>query len=155
MEQKKFHQSNWWMENLNLKGDNMSTTTIRVSRETKEKLESLGAKTSTYDSIIHGLYCEHMIRVLVDESNRIMFDSDDLYKRVSFVFASVGYEIPSHFTDYDASGAPIRKEWSKDPLAWAIEMAQDEDFVGHNRTPQMAEIVVNCFCLLEEIPAPT
>lgn len=135
----------------------MSTTTIRVSRETKQQLESLGAKTSTFDSIVHGLYCEHMIHAIADESSRIMFDSksDDLEKYVKFIFSSVNYEIPSHFTDYDEDGTPIRKEWSKDPVSWAIEMAQDEDFVGHNRTPQLAEIVINCFCLLEEIPAPT
>ena len=130
------------------------STTIRVSRKTKDKLESLGHKKDTFDSIIMSLYYEHMMTAIAQESNSLLFDPkyDDIKKTVQFIFTNIDYEIPSTYTDADGTV----KEWETDPLDWAIEMARDEDFIGHNNAnPPLVMIAVNVFCLLEEIPAPT
>lgn len=130
------------------------STTIRVSRETKDKLENMGNKGQSFDDIITSLIHQRNI-LAIHEICRGMEDFDK--GTVMQVFDYIEYEIPSTCTDYDENGNPIQVEWeSNKAIAWAMEMAQDEDFVGNcAENIPVAELITNVYCLLEEIPAPT
>lgn len=130
------------------------STTIRVSRETKSRLQELGVKDQTYDDIIMALYHQRNI-LAIHEVCKDMNEWDK--STILQVFDHIGYLIPNTFTDYNEDGEPFKNEWESkiSALEWAMEMAGDEDFVGHNRKPQTSEYITNVYCLLEEIPAPT
>lgn len=130
------------------------TTTIRVSRETKSKLEKFGEKNMSFDDIITSLIHQRNI-LAIHEICRGMEEFDK--GTVLQVFDYIEYEIPSTYTDYE-NGKPYQCEWATEDRAlnWAMEMAQDEDFVGNcAENVAVAELITNVYCHLEEIPAPT
>lgn len=132
-------------------GKIMSTTTIRISRETKSRLQEMGVKDQTYDDIIMALYHQRNILAI----HEICKDINECSKSTILqVFDHIGYLIPNTFTNYK-DGVAFKDEWTIDPLEWAMEMANDEDFIGHNRQAPVSEYITNIYCLLEEIPAPT
>jgi len=138
-------------------GRNMSTT-IRVSRDTKNKLELLGSKNQSFDEIITSLIHQRNILAI----HEICKDMNALTESIVMqVFEYINYEIPpapetpnlngeTWYTHHNYTDAQIhyRKH--------IIEMAQDEDLVGAYREHiPVAEIMTNIYCLFEDIPAPT
>lgn len=145
-------KDNYVQYNLHIEVIKMNTT-IRVSRETKSRLQELGVKGQTYEDIIIALYHQRNILAI----HEICKDMDEWSpSTVIQVFDHIGYLIPETFTNYNEDGE-FQDNWAskEDALKWAIEMAMDEDFVGHCREPSISEYITNVYCLLEEIPAPT
>ena len=124
-------------------------TNIQINRTTRAAIAALGGKDDTYDDIIVRLIHQRNILAI----HIICKDMEEFDKGiVQNVFDTIGYTVPSTFVDYDGTV----KEWETDPLNWAIEMAQDEDFVGaYRENVPVSETVTNIYCLLEQIDAPT
>lgn len=132
-----------------------SKTNIQVRRTTRNLLSSFGNKDDTFDDIINRIIHERNILAIHD----VCRDVEEFNKdAVVSVFSTINYSIPPTFTEYAGDGKYFDKEWDSEDqaLTWAIEMAQDEDFVGSGRdSVKVAELVTNVYCLLEEISAPT
>ena len=129
-------------------------STIRLSKETKDKLEKMGGKGQSFEDIIVGLYHQRNI-LAIHEICKGMSEFDK--STILQVFEYMEYEIPSTYTDYE-NGNPYQCDWVTQERAidWAMEMAQDEDFVGNcAENVPVAELITNVYCLLEQIPAPT
>ena len=132
-----------------------SKTNIQVRRATRNLLSTYGNKDDTFDDIINRIIHERNILAIHDVCRNVEEFNKDA---VLSVFSTINYSIPATFTEYAGDGEYFDKEWDSEDqaLSWAIEMAQDEDFVGSGRdTIPVAEQVTNVYCLLEEISAPT
>lgn len=132
-----------------------SKTNIQVRRATRNLLSSFGNKDDTFDDIINRIIHERNILAIHDVCRNMEEFNKDI---VISVFSIIKYTIPATFTEYAGNGKYFQKPWDSEDeaLNWAIEMAQDEDFVGSGReSVAVAELVTNVYCLLEEISAPT
>ena len=132
------------------------STTLRVSRETKSKLERFGRKGQSFDDIINSLIHQRNI-LAIHEICKDMETDSFTKSTVMQVFDYIGYEIPLTYTEYE-NGQPYKCDWVTEERAikWAMEMARDEDFIGaYRENVPVSELITNTYCLLEEIPAPT
>lgn len=129
----------------------MRKINISVNKSTRDALAALGGKDDTFDDIVSSLIHFRNItiiqRICGDETN-----TTDLKKVCEDVFDKINFVVVPPFQTGDGWD-----EWESfnKALDWAVEMAQDEDMVGHNREPTLSEAVINVYCLMNDIPSPT
>lgn len=128
----------------------IKSTTIRLDGVLKDKLAEYGGKKDSYGDIILNIIHERDILAIHD------YLQDGMDGDLRDVCKKTFQELNIHPKLWFISGDKIDRFPTLDhALEWACEMANDEDLVGHNRNPSLAEAVTNVYCLLEEIPAPT
>lgn len=133
------------------------STTIRINRETKNKLENIGNKGETFDDIINKLYHERNILAIHEIcKNMNEYDNTTIYK----VFDSIEYIIPPAPIELNLKNENWHthnnyEDAQKKYREHVFEIATDEDFIGHNREPPVSEVITNIYCLFENITAPT
>lgn len=128
------------------------TTTIRLSKQTKEILNNLGGKGMSYEDIILNLFHDRNIFMI----HNYFKDDRDLSNKslAEMCFRDCGIPLPETFNDCGLNGDGIIP-FTEEIFDNCCEMATDEDLVGSNRNPTDAEIVTNIYCLCWDIPAPT
>lgn len=138
-------------------GGRRMSTTIRVSRETKNRLQSIGRKDESYDDIINQLYHERNILAI----HEVCKDMDDFTTSTIYqVFDCIGYVMPPAPETLNMKGENwyTGNDYNEAQRLYRnhiFEMAEDEDLIGSFREPPVSEIITNIYCLFEDIPAPT
>lgn len=133
-------------------------SSIRVSNETKDKLQIMGVKGQSYDDIVMMIYHQRnilMIRELCEKMNYPPTQS-----MVLQVFDEIGYHIPIAPETPNLKGETwyTNTSWEdaqRQYINHVFEMGRDGDLVGHDREPSVSEYITNIYCLFENIPAPT
>ena len=129
------------------------STTIRVSRETKESLNDMGEKGMSYEEIIMSLFHQRNILMIHNFFNgkNLSLDTETLAVEC---FRECNIPLPKTFDDCGLNGVGITK-FTYQNFKNCCEIATDEDLVGSCRNPSNAEVVTNVYCLCWDIPAPT
>ena len=133
------------------------TTTIRISRETKNQLQTLGAKGQSYEEIIIMIYHQRNILMIHEICKNMNYPPTT--SMILQVFDEIGYHIPNAPETPNLKGETwyTNNDWNTAQRMYmnhVFEIAKDEDLVG-NRKPSVAEYITNIYCLFEDIPAPT
>lgn len=97
---------------------------------------------------------EQDLQTILRETNP---DSDNLTEETIRIFKLIDFTIPTHCYDNSLKGNGELIRFTK-TIPELIERAMDEDLVGCSREPSEIpnnEIIINVYCLLCDIPAPT
>lgn len=130
-------------------------TSITLKGFTKRKLDVLGHKGMSYDDIVNEIIHQRNILMIhslckgqtYEDDDQLRRECDDVFKKIGFILA------PQYKAE---NGNWIQWESFGQCMAWAMEMATDEDLVGHNRKElSLGEIMTNVYCLMNDINAPT
>ena len=142
------------------------STTIRISRESKEKLQEFGQKGETFEDIIMKLYHQRNILAIHEvckdwETDGLNMTLSDIHQ----IFDAIGYLIREAPHTPNLNGETLYDDNDYDDAQiiyqnQIIEMAKDEDIVGQDvafgyRDLPASEFATNVYCLFEDIPAPT
>lgn len=143
------------------------STTIRVSNETKTRLQEMGVKGQSYDDIIMAIYHQRNILAIHEICSEMpnLEENETLsLSTVHQVFDTIGYLIPDAPTETNLKGENWYNHTTYDDAQrlyreHIIEMSMDEDIVGHDvamgyRKLPVGEAITNVYCLFEDIPAP-
>ena len=104
------------------------TTTIRIRRETKRKLENIGRKNESFDDIINEILHERNFHEIQEYTNE---NSEDLLKETIRVFDVIKYIVPENIN-----------------LKGVLELVEDD---GYNT---YAEAIIEAYCMIEDIFSP-
>lgn len=130
-------------------------TSITLNGFTKQKLDVLGNKGTSYNDIIDNLIHQRNILMIHSLCQGEVYENDDqLEDKCNKVFSEIDFIFAPPFQDRDGN----LTDWKSFDhcLEWAMEMALDEDFIGQDdRKLPLGEVVTNVYCLINEISAPT
>ena len=104
------------------------TTTIRVKRETKQKLKNIGMKGESFDDIINEILHERNFHEIQEYTNE---NSEDLLKETIRVFNIIKYIVPEDIN-----------------LQGTVELIENEDYNTY------AEAIIEVYCMIEDILSP-
>ena len=104
------------------------TTTIRIHRETKQKLENIGRKNESYDDIINEILHERNFYEIQEYTNK---NSQDLYEETIRVFNIIKYDVPED-----------------ENLKGVIELIENDGY------DTIAEAIIEAYCMIEDILSP-
>lgn len=142
-------------------GNNMidKKTSITLNGTTKDLLANIGSKGDSYEDIVLGLFHQRNILMIHRYCGNTLFEDSkvEFTESVDDCFKDCNIPYPQYYLDNGLNGSDELEPFTEQVAINCMEMATDEDFIGHNRIGEvtLAEAVTNAYCLMYDIPSPT